>query len=203
MEQETTSLEGAPPEPPKKRRWTRRKNLRFKLPENAPRPVRALWEAATLEEKQKAHRAAVAILENWMGQTTRHEIAKELGIPPLRVWQMSQQALVGLVAGLLKQPRVRKGSQKFFLPPEENPKVLQKRIASLERDLAMTKELVGLLKEFPAHREARVGVEGGGKIGKKKKSEVSGGTHAQDGKDDVGDAPELSPAGGNSAAGGK
>jgi hypothetical protein len=186
MEQEKKNQEGTTSDLPKRRKWTRRKNPKFKLPLKAPEPVKALWDAATLEEKQKAHQAAVAILEIWMGQSTRQEMAQKLEIPPLRVWQMSQQALVGLVAGLLKQPKAKKGSKKSLLPPEEDPNLLQKRIASLERDLAMTKELVGLLKEFPAHREAKPGTEADGKSGKKKKPEISPGTNAKDGKDDAG-----------------
>ena len=104
----------------------------------------------------------------------------------MRVWQMSQQALVGLVAGLLKQPKAKKGSKKSLLPPEKDPDLLQKRIATLERDLAMTKELVGLLKEFPAHRETKPRAEGTGKNEKKKKPEISPGTNEKDGKDDAG-----------------
>lgn len=203
MEQVTTNLEETTSEVPKKRRWTRRKSPKFKLPLSAPKSVKALWDSATLEEKQKAHQVAVAILENWMGQATKQEIAVKLGIPPLRVWQMSQQALVGLVAGLLKQPKSRKGLQKSLLPPEEDPKVLQKRIVSLERDLAMTKQLVGLLQEFPAQREGKTRTEGDGKSGKKKKPEILPGANPKDGKVDVGDGSKLSSAGSGSATGGK
>ena len=167
--------------PEKKRRKPRLKSPQFKLPTNAPQSVKALWDAATEEEKQKAHKAAVAILENWMGQSTQSEIAKKLGVPPLRVWQMSRQALTGLVAGLLKQPKGRKDTTQPPLPPEEDPKHLKKKIASLEKDLEMMKELVGLLKEFPANREPKTKPETDGKAGKKKKPEVSPGTGGKDG----------------------
>jgi hypothetical protein len=172
MEQET------PKEP--KQRKIRIKSPKFKLPKSAPKPMRSLWDSASQEEKEKAHQAAAAILENWLGQASREEIAKKLGVPPLRVWQMSQQALVGLVAGLLKQPKARKET-KVNLPPEEDPVKLQKRIANLERDLAMMKELVGLLKEFPAHREGKETSEGDGKGGKKKKPEIPAGTDKKTG----------------------
>lgn len=193
MEQETQKQEGTTPGEPRKGKWARRKNPKFKLPKTAPKPMKALWDQASEEEKQKAHQAAVAILENWMGQATQLEIAQKLGTSPLRVWQMSRQALVGLVAALLKQPKARKGSAKSSLPPEEDPVKLKKRIASLERDLGMMKELVGLLREFPAHREANPGAEGNGKSGKKKKPEVSTGTGEKNGPVAPGSQPKLSP----------
>jgi hypothetical protein len=173
MESEMSSQETPTPQEPKKRKM-RVKNPKFKLPQKAPKPMKSLWDSASQEEKEKAHQAAAAILENWLGQTTREEIAKKLGIPPVRVWQMSQQALVGLVAALVKQPKARKEA-KPSLPPEEDPVKLKKRIATLERDLAMMKELCGLLKEFPAHREGKEASERDGKTGKKKKPEVSAG----------------------------
>jgi hypothetical protein len=172
MEQET------PQEPKQRKRRT--KSLKFKLPKIAPKPMKSLWDSASQEEKEKAHQAAAAILESWLGQASREEIAKKLGVPPLRVWQMSQQALVGLVAGLLKQPKARKET-KVVLPPEEDPVKLKKRIENLERDLTMMKELVGLLKEFPAHREGKDTSEGDGKGGKKKKPEVPTGADKKTG----------------------
>jgi hypothetical protein len=84
-----------------------RKRLLFK---NLPRPVypvRALWDAATEEEKSRSHRMCVAILEWWLGKATREEVSKKLSLPSLRVWQLSQQALAGMLAGLLRQPRTR------------------------------------------------------------------------------------------------
>lgn len=84
-----------------------RKRLRFtKLPKPAY-PVRALWEAASEEEKKASHRLCVGILEWWLGKSTRLEISQRLGLPPIRLWQMSQQALAGMLAGLLRQPRLR------------------------------------------------------------------------------------------------
>jgi hypothetical protein len=43
------------------------------------------------------------------------------------------------------------------------------------------KELVELLREFPAHREVKSSTETDGKIGKKKKPEISKGTDKKDG----------------------
>jgi hypothetical protein len=200
---EAINPEGPTPGEPKKRKWMRHKNPKFKMPTSAPKPMKALWDSATEEEKQKAHRAAVGILETWMGQATREEVAQKLGVPSLRVWQMSQQALVGLVAGLLKQPKVRKGKNQPALPPDEDPVKLKKKIATLEKDLGMMKELVGLLREFPAHREGKQATEGEGKSGKKKKLEVSKGTDKKDGPVAQSGGSKVPPASSGPTAGGK
>lgn len=149
---------------------------KFKFPPKAAIPVRAVWEAASGEEKEKAHQIAAVILEYWMGRLSQDQAAQKLGMPRLRVWQLSRQALSGLAAGLVKQPR-KLGKKKLqeALSPEENPKVLNKRIQDLERDLGMMKELVGLLRELPGNREA-------GKGGKKKKGPaVEGGAPGEQG----------------------
>lgn len=192
METPTSGAQMSTPKEPKKRK-VRVKNVKFKLPKGAPRPMRALWDSASQEEKEKAHQAAAAILENWLGQASREEIAKKLGVPPLRIWQMSQQALVGLVAALLKQPKARKEAP-ASLPPEEDPVKLKKRIAGLERDLAMMKELVGLLKEFPAHREGKEVSEDEGTAGKKKKAKISPGTDKKGGSVAVSEGKRTPPA---------
>jgi hypothetical protein len=200
---EPTNQEGTTPGEPKKRKWMRHKNPKFKMPKIAPKPMKALWDNATEEEKQKAHQAAVGILETWMGQATREEVAQKLGVPSLRVWQMSQQALVGLVAGLLKQPKGRKGKNQPALPPEEDPVKLRKRITALEKDLGMMKELVGLLREFPAHREGNSTTENDGKSGKKKKLEVSKGSDKKDGPVAQSGGPKVPSAPTSPTVGGK
>ena len=73
-------------------------------------------------------------------------------MPPLRIWQLSQQALSGLVAGLLIQPKARKASP--AAPLEESPWKLKAKIAKLEREVVSLKSLVDLLRAFPVHREA-------------------------------------------------
>src|SRR5258708_4135609 len=78
---------------------------KFKFPPNPALPVKAIWEAATPEEKEKAHEIAAVILEYWMGRLSQDQAAEKLGMPRLRVWQLSRQALSGLAAGLVKQPR--------------------------------------------------------------------------------------------------
>ena len=120
----------------------------FKLPPPAA-PVKGLLLNASLEEQQTAHRLATTVLATWLGQKTRGEAAKELGLPVVRVKQLSEAALSGMVAGLLKQPtRMPKGA----LPPEEDPVKLRKRIGDLEEETQMLKELVNLLKDLPANK---------------------------------------------------
>jgi hypothetical protein len=147
MSEENTESLSAP------KRKRRRRQARFKMPPRVALPVRGLWESAGEEEQKKAHQAGVAILELWLGQTTRQEVAERLQVPPLRVWQLSQQALSGLVAGLLKQPKVR--AKTMGLPLEERPWKLKGEITKLEREVESLKSLVRLLRDLPANREYR------------------------------------------------
>ncbi len=142
---------------------------KFKMPNKPAVAVKVLWESASPEDQEKAHQTAAVMLEYWTGRVRKEEAAQKLGIPPLRVWQLSQQALSGMAAALVKQPKSGKKRLREMLAPEENPKVLNKRIQGLERDLALTQELVKLLRELPGNREALKKSEGIG--GKKKKAQ--------------------------------
>lgn len=93
-------------------------------------------------------------MKTWLGKASREEAAKELGISTLRFWQLSQQAVAGLVAGLLKQPRFRGGAGPSADPAEESAGVLRKKIARLEKELDGAQRLIGLLKELPVLRAA-------------------------------------------------
>lgn len=130
------------------------KRTKFAVPTAMPRPVKALWAAATPEAQARAHRAATAILRTWLGKATREEAAKELELTPLRFWQLSQQAVAGLVAGLLHQPRFRGATLPGDAPAEESAGVLRRRITTLERELDGARRLIGLLKELPTPRVA-------------------------------------------------
>ena len=147
----------------KGRRGGRRKAA-FKMPPPAA-PVKGLLLNASQEEQETAHGLATVILATWLGQKTRGAAAKEMGIPVVRLKQLSEAALSGMVAGLLKQPaRMPKG----VLLPEEDPVKLRKRIVQLERETKTLTELVGLLKDLPGNkalaREAgHEGVSGGTK----------------------------------------
>ena len=151
----TTSLPAAAATPSRVRRpRLGLKRTKFAVPQAMPRPVKALWAAATPEAQARAHRAATAILRTWLGKATREEAAKELELTPLRFWQLSQQAVAGLVAGLLHQPRVRGSVVPGEAPAEESAGVLRRRIAALERELDGARRLIGLLKELPTPRVA-------------------------------------------------
>src|SRR5262245_35556764 len=88
-----------------RRRRTGKKRLVFSVPHTMPVPVRALWEAATEEERTRAHGLVVAILGNWLGKVNREEAAVSVGLAPVRFWQQCQAALAGMLAGVLRQPR--------------------------------------------------------------------------------------------------
>ena len=133
----------------------RRKRTRFAVPERPAIAVRPLWDQASDEERAQAHRYAMAILESWTGRASWVEVAKKLGLPPVRVHQLSQQAVSGMLAGLLKQPRTRRKRGEAPSPPvapEDDPALLRKRIKTLETKLSRTEDLVRVLQEFPWHR---------------------------------------------------
>ena len=92
------------------------------------------------------------ILETWVGRMGRPEAARALGITPLRLWQLSQRALAGMLAGLVTQPRHR--GRVAMADPEQDPKALKKRIAQLEKELSVATDLIAILREMPTHRAA-------------------------------------------------
>ena len=130
-----------------------RKRTAFRTIPRMPVPVRALWEQASEEQRRAAHRACGAILEAWLGKAPRGEIAERLGVTPLRLWQLSQQATAGMLAGLLKQPRRRRSMTSPPLPPEEDPVKLRKKVEQLQRELSLAEDLIALLRELPGNRE--------------------------------------------------
>lgn len=116
-------------------------------------PVRAIWELASETERQEAHKMGVLMLEHWLGRMTRKDLGTKLSLPPLRVWQMSQQALAGMVVGLMAQPkRPPKGTpmqNQTQRQDKDELKTLRKRVVDLERDNQVLKELLDLLKDMP------------------------------------------------------
>lgn len=140
-----------------------RKRTRFKMPEPAA-PVRGLWRAATAEERAKAHETATGLLDLWLGKATKRELAMRWQVPPLRVWQLSQMGLSGMVCGLLKQPRRR--APGAMTSPEDDPKKLRKENARLRDQLARTERLVQLLRSLPPVRESEAATAAGEKRGK-------------------------------------
>lgn len=167
--EQTGKAQASPETKPVRRLRRVNKKAKINLPKLPPVPVRALWQAATDEQRQQAHQTGVAILEWWLGHADRHEVAERLEIPPLRLWQLSQQALSGMVAGLLKQPKSRgKEAARRALDPQEDPKLLKKRITELKDQLRRCEALIRLLRDLPAHRVDQK--EGGESTGKRKRT---------------------------------
>jgi hypothetical protein len=148
-ETSTRAGERSPANSRPRRQRTSRKRTRFS---RYPRPaiaVRGLWEQASDEEKATAHRYCIAILEYWLGKASKAQVASRLEMPALRVWLLSQQALSGMLAGILRQPKRRSGATLAPSSPEEDPKCLRGRIVELEKKLARTEDLVRVLKDLP------------------------------------------------------
>ena len=145
------------------RRRTRRsqKRLAFQVPKQMPLPIKTLWEAASEEQRSRAHVTATAILSAWLGKTTREAAAKELGISAVRLWQISQQATCGLVVGCLRQPRFRGRPPADALHPGfESATALRKRIMMLERELDASRRLIEVMRDLPGNRGRSLAAEG-------------------------------------------
>lgn len=137
--------------PRRQRVRTGKKRLRFKKLPRPAYPVRALWDLATPEEKERAHRQCVAILEWWLGKSSRQTIAERLELPSLRVWQLSQQALSGMLAGLLRQPKARpRRGERLLQDPKEDLPALRREIAELKKKLRVSEELNAVLRDLKA-----------------------------------------------------
>jgi hypothetical protein len=144
-----------------RRRRVGRKRTKFAVPWHFPRPVKALWREASEEDRARAHRAAATVIEAWLGRIPTEEAARRLEVPRLRFWQMSQQAVAGMLAGLLVQPKMR-GKARMALPPEEDPVRLRAEVMALRRELEGARGLIAILREMPAHREAQGPLREGG-----------------------------------------
>ena len=130
-----------------------KKRLQFQPPSQMPPGVRDLWNHATAEERERAHQTMVVMLQVWMAKLTRPEAAERLGIPPVRLHQLSQQATAGMLAGLLRQPRPRKKMPTHPAKRSEDPTWLKGENLRLERELAEMKTLVSVLRDLPLNRD--------------------------------------------------
>lgn len=86
-----------------------------------------------------------------MGRKSKEAVAGELGLTGLRVWQLSQAGLSGMLAGLLRQPR-RRGRAAMRAVLDDNTQdlaALRKENAELKRKLGVAERLIVLLREFP------------------------------------------------------
>lgn len=135
----------------KKARRKRSAKKGFKEPPRPALPVRTLWLTASEEQRKRAHKIGVLMMEYWMGRITKEEVGASLGTSPLRVWQLSQQALSGMLAGLLVQPKTR--SKGVIVNKEEDPKYLKKKIAELEKVIQMQDRLIAVMREMPGCKD--------------------------------------------------
>ena len=129
----------------------------FKIPSCQALPVKTLWKLATLEEKARAHLRGAALMEYWTGRASKVEISKRLNIPPLRIWQLSQQAISGMLAGLLSQPKTR--AKGMIMNKEDDPKKLKKKIAELEIIIERQNRLITVLRTMPGCHDASIPME--------------------------------------------
>lgn len=118
-------------------------------------PMRAYYEAASEEDRQRAHRLSATILEYWTGVKTKQEAAEALSVPPIRVWQMSQRAATGLVCALLTPPSGKRGPP---MASDEEEKALKKEIERLRKENALQRELIEVLRELPGNRDREIKV---------------------------------------------
>lgn len=144
----------ASPSPAKKRRTRRgKKRVVFKPPQRFAAPVRALWKTASPEQQNRAHRRCVVMLEYWLGRISKQQAAEKLSLPVLRIWQLSQMALSGMLAGLLEQPKWRGGDPMPRSDESRELLALRKQVRELEDKLTRTESLVRLLRDLPLARE--------------------------------------------------
>lgn len=144
--------EAEPTLPPKPSFRGRKRSFR-KLPRPVY-PVRALWDASTPEEKARAHRISVGIIDWWVGRRTKDETACRLGLTPLRLWQLSQRALSGMLAGLLHQPRLRGKVAPNPGKPADEVGSLKKETVELKKRLKAAENVASILQELRAVAEA-------------------------------------------------
>ena len=148
----SANMETPPETAPKRPKRAGKRKMGFRM-DTPPWPVRAIWELASETERQEAHKSGVLMLEHWLGRMTRKDLGTKLNLPPLRVWQMSQQALAGMVVGLMAQPkRPPKGTpmqNQSKHQDKDELKNLRKRVTELEQDNRVLKELLDLLKDMP------------------------------------------------------
>ena len=70
--------------------------------------------------------------------------------------KLSQQAVAGMVAGLLKQPKGRPKKEDLeSLKPGENTTQLKAKITRLEKQVNHLETLVELLRQMPAQKETQ------------------------------------------------
>lgn len=115
--------------------------------------VRGLWKIATEEERQNAKRLGIKIMQEWTGQISKSQAASDLKMTPVRYWQLSNQAIAGMLAGLLDQPRSR---GKILMKEQKEVEKLKIQIAQLEMALNAQSHLIEFLKGVPQPSKKKI-----------------------------------------------
>ena len=173
QEAQSPVLEDAPQATSKRPKKPGKRKAGFRM-DTPPWPVRAIWELATEQDRQEAYQMGVQILEHWLGRMSRKALAEKLNLPPLRVWQLSQQALSGMVVALMSQPK--RPPQGTPLPSPKRPELeelkdLRKEVNRLREEKKTLEDLLVLLKDMPGQGETPLGK--GKKIGSKAPNPMS------------------------------
>jgi hypothetical protein len=134
----------------RERKPSGKRGRKFRVPPPAM-PVKSLWLGASEEERRIAHETGMVMMEYWLGRVSKTEAARRLQLPPIRVWQLSQRAISGMLAGLLAQPKAKEAMKN----PGDDPKALKKRIQELEETVKTQDALIQLLKQMPGIYEER------------------------------------------------
>jgi hypothetical protein len=87
----------------------------------------------------------------WTGQITKSAASQELGEKPVRFWQLTDQAVKGMAAGLLWQPRLR--GKRVLNAERAEVLDLKKKISELEKKLWAQQKLIEVLKSLPSGRK--------------------------------------------------
>jgi hypothetical protein len=110
-----------------------------------------LWDQATQDEQKAAKQIAMTILESWVGIKTKSEAARSLSMRPVRFWQMSNQAMTGMMSGCLTQPRVRKKKGVEMEKATEAKVILdlQKQVRMLKKKIEDQEFLIDVMRTMP------------------------------------------------------
>ena len=107
-----------------------------------------------MEDRLQAQRISAMMMEYWLGRITKLEAATSLGMKPLRFWQLSQQAILGMNAGLLLKPARRGVGQ--VITKEQQIKELEKKVKKLEKVIATQRKLIEVLKTLPGNKHVKL-----------------------------------------------
>lgn len=144
-EPQKTGGETTPPVTAERKRRRRRSADAFLRPVY---PISAILSSATAEETQKARLLVNELLGYWLGHESKAALARRLSMPPIRVWQLSQRAMTGMVAAMLRPPQGRRGAMPRIDP---ETKALRKRVAELEAETSLQRRLIELLRTMPGN----------------------------------------------------